>query len=153
MNLDLQVQSLIDGAPDDRSRQEVMAIAPILQQVAATLPQTTYYICQNASGDWLVTTLAHRTQPNRQVKVIYGFNQEEDVRKFEGGALANSLAIEVPIVQLLFYLLAIEELDLIIFLTDSSNLDRGREISTDDLEAAIRESLEPQNPGLPPDVC
>jgi hypothetical protein len=154
MNLEQQVQALIDGAPDAASRKSVAEIAPILQQMAETLPQTTYYICQSPQGEWVVTTLQHQQKPKLEISVIYAFIKVEDVSEFNGGALANSLAIEVPIVQLLFYLLAFSELDRIVFLNDSQNLDRGREISRDELEAAISQQLQPV-PGseLPPDVC
>jgi hypothetical protein len=154
MNLEQQVQALIDGAPDDASRKSVAEIAPRLQQMAETLPQTTYYICQSPQGEWVVTTLQHQQKPKLEISVIYAFISVEDVSEFNGGALANSLAIEVTIIQLLFYLLAFSELDRIVFLNDSQNLDRGREISRDELEAEIAKQVQlDAGSGLPPDVC
>jgi hypothetical protein len=154
MNLEQQVAALIDGAPDDASRKSVAEIAPILQQMAETLPQTTYYICQSPQGEWVVTTLQHQQKSKLEISVIYAFTNTEDVQEFNGGVLANSLAIEVPIIQLLFYLLAFSELDRIVFLNDSQNLDRGREVSRDELEAAISKQMQPDaGSGLPPDVC
>jgi hypothetical protein len=154
MNLEQQIAALIDGAPDDASRKSVAEIAPILQQMAETLPQTTYYICQSPQGEWVVTTLQHQQKPKLEISVIYAFTKVEDVSEFNGGALANSLGIEVPIIQLLFYLLAFSELDRIVFLNDSQNLDRGREVSRDELEAAISKQVQPDaGSGLPPDVC
>ncbi|WP_310488472.1 hypothetical protein, partial [Chamaesiphon sp. VAR_69_metabat_338] len=144
MTLDRQVEALINGAPDEGSRTSVMAIAPTLRQVAETLPQTTYYICQSPQGEWVVTTLSNRQKPSLEINVIYAFINVEDVGKFNGGVLANSLAIEVPIVQLLFYLLAFPEIDRLILLNDSQNLDRGREISRDELEAAIGKQVQPE---------
>ncbi len=154
MSLNQQVEALINGAPDDRSRMEVMAIAPTLQQVAATLPQTRYYICQSASGEWVVTTLKHQHQPNLEIQVIYAFARSESIGEFDNGALANSLAIEVPIVQLLFYFLAFPEIDRLVFLNNADNLDLGTEISRDNLEDAIRQGLNNANVDrLPPDIC
>jgi hypothetical protein len=154
MTLDRQVAALIDGAPDVASRTSVTAIAPILRQLAETLPQTTYYICQSPQGEWVVTTLSNRQQPNLEINVIYAFLRVEDVREFNGGALANSLAIEVPIIQLLFYLLAFPEIDRLILLNDSQNLDRGREISRIELEESIAKQVQLEaGSGLPPDVC
>jgi hypothetical protein len=154
MTLDLQIEALINGAPDEGSRTSVMAIAPILRQVAETLTRTTYYICQGSQGEWVVTTLSNRQKPKLEINVIYAFIRVEDVGEFNGGALANSLAIEVPIIQLLFYLLAFPEIDRIVLLDDSQNLDRGREISRDELEAAISKQVQPDaGSGLPPDVC
>lgn len=157
MNLDEQIQSLIDGAPDLESRTTVMAIAPILQQVAATLPQSAYYICQSPQGDWAITTLRHR-QKNLEIRVIYAFTQIQDIHKFERGLLKLGSAVKMPIVQLLFDLLAFPEIDRIVFLNNSQHLDRGQEISRQDLETAIVRELQQaipsqQTSSLPPDVC
>ena len=154
MNLDEQVQKLIDGAPDVQSRMSVMAIAPILQQVAATLPQTTYYICQSQQGESVITTLRHNRQPNLEIKVIYAFTKTEDIVGFDSGSLATQSAVEVPVIQLLFYLLAFPEIDRIVFLNNSQNLDIGKEISRQSLEDSIEQKLQ-QAPKsqLPPDIC
>jgi hypothetical protein len=154
MNLDQQVQKLIDGAPDVESRMSVMAIAPILQQVATTLPQATYYICQSQQGESVITTLKHHRQPDLEIKVIYAFIQAEDISKFDRGSLAAQSIVEVPVIQLLFYLLAFPEVDRVVFLNNSQNLDIGKEISRQSLEDSISKKLE-QAPKsqLPPDVC
>ncbi len=154
MNLDEQVKKLIDGAPDVESRQSVMEIAPILQQAAATLPQTTYYICQSQQGESVITTLRHHRQPDLEIKVIYAFTRTEDISQFDGGSLPMESAVEVPVIQLLFYLLAFPEIDRIVFLNNSQNLDIGKEISRQSLEDSIEKKLQ-QSPKsqLPPDVC
>jgi hypothetical protein len=154
MNLEEQVQKLIDGAPDLESRASVMEIAPILQRVAATLPQTTYFICQSDRGEWVVTTLQRQKPPNLEIQVIYAFIRAEDVREFDGGSLANSLAIEVPVIQLIFYLLAYPEIDRIVFLNNSQNLNIGKEVSRQSLEDSIQQKLsQAPKAHLPPDVC
>jgi hypothetical protein len=154
MTINHQIQSLIDGAPDPESRASVIALAPILQQFAAQLPQSKYYIAQSPQGEWVVTTLQHRQQ-NVEIKVIYAFNNIRDFQNFEAGELNLGTAIEMPIVQLLFDLLAFPDLDRIIFLTDSSHLDRGREISRQELETAIVTAIHnaANRSTLPPDVC
>jgi hypothetical protein len=154
MNLAEQVQKLIDGAPDAESRKSVLEIAPILEQVAATLPQTTYYICQSQQGESVITTLRHNRQPDLEIKVIYAFTRTEDISKFDGGSLATASAVEVPVIQLLFYLLAFPEIDRVVFLNNSQNLDIGKEISRQSLEDSIEQKLQ-QAPKsqLPPDVC
>ncbi len=154
MNLDRQIQSLIDGAPDLESRSSVMAIAPILQQFAATLPQSEYYISQSPQGEWAVTTLQHRQQ-NVEIRVVYAFNKIRDLQKFEAGGLNLGAAVKIPIVQLLFDLLAFTEIDRIIFLTNSNDLDRGREVTRQELaEAIVKEIQNSANRSqLPPDVC
>jgi hypothetical protein len=154
MNLEEQVKKLIDGAPDLESRNSVMEIAPILQQVAATLSQPTYYICQSQQGESVITTLRHHRQPDLEIKVIYAFTKTEDIRRFDGGSLATESAVEVPVIQLLFYLLAFPEIDRIVFLNNSQNLDIGKEISRQSLEDSIEQKLhQAPKSQLPPDVC
>ena len=154
MNLAEQVKKLIDGAPDPESRKSVLEIAPILQQVAANLPQTTYYICQSQEGESVITVLKHNRQPELEISVIYAFMNTEDMSKFDSGSLTNQSAVEVPVIQLLFYLLAFPEIDRVIFLNNSQNLDIGKEISRQSLEDSIEQKLQ-QAPKsqLPPDVC
>ena len=154
MNLAEQVKKLIDGAPDPESRKSVLEIAPILQQVAANLPQTTYYICQSQEGESVITVLKHNRQPELEISVIYAFMNTEDMSKFDSGSLTNQSAVEVPVIQLLFYLLAFPEIDRVIFLNNSQNLDIGKEISRQSLEDSIEQKLQqaPKSP-LPPDVC
>jgi hypothetical protein len=167
MNLDEQIQALIDGAPDVESRMSVMAIAPILQQVAATLPHLEYYICQSPQGEWAITTLRHRQQPNLEIKVIYAFTKIQDISGLDREALSLGIAVKMPIVQLLFDLVAFPEIDRIVFFNDSQHLvgtaalkeDLGQEISRQDLENSIVMELQQQatpaqqTSSLPPDVC
>ena len=158
MNLDRQIQSLIDGAPDPDSRASVLAIAPILQQVAATLPQTEYYICQSPQGEWAITSLQHRQQPQLEIKVVYAFTQVRDIYVFAHGKPANQVTVKMPVIQLLFDLLAFSQIDRIVFLNDSANLDRGQDISRQALEDSIVKELQQQESifersSLPPDVC
>jgi hypothetical protein len=159
MNLDQQIQSLIDGAPDVESRISVMAIAPILQQVAATLPHLEYYICQSPQGEWVIATLRHRQQPNLEIQVIYAFTRIQDISVVDRAASSLGVAVKMPIVQVLFDLLAFAEIDRVIFLNDSQHLDRGQEISRQDLERSIVQAIQQranpsqQTSSLPPDVC
>jgi hypothetical protein len=159
MNLDQQIKSLIDGAPDPDSRISVMAIVPILRQVAVALPNLEYYICQSPQGEWAITTLCHRQQPDLEIQAIYAFTRVEDIIVVDRDALKLGVAIKMPIVQILFNLLAFTEIDRVIFLNDSQDLDRGQEISRQDLETAIVWELQQQATAdrhtstLPPDIC
>lgn len=157
MTLDQQIQALIDGAPDIESRTSIQAIAPSLHRFATTLPQSEYYVCQSPQGDWVLTTLQHRQQ-HLQIRVIYAFSQIQDIGKVDRGLLQLGSAVKMPIVQLLFELLATPEIDRIVFLNNSHQLDRGQEITRQELEQAIVQELQPaipqqQNPNLPPDIC
>jgi hypothetical protein len=155
MNLDRQIQVLIDDAPDTESQMSVAAIAPVLQELAATLPLTEYYICQSPAGEWEISTLRHRQQPNLEIQAIYAFAKIEDIAKVNRGELKSTSAAKVPIIQLLFQMLAIPALDRVIFFNNSQRLDRGQEIFRSQLLGLIEDRLKPidSRPSLPPDVC
>ncbi len=155
MNLDRQIQSLIDDAPDFESQMSVAAIAPTLQQVAQSLTRQAYYICQSPQGEWAITTLRHRQQPNLEIRVVYAFNNLQDVAKFGERQLGANVAVEIPVIYLLFEMLAMPTIDRVIFLTNSQNLDVGKEISRSYLEESIAKDLHQQSTPttLPPDVC
>ncbi|MFM2303918.1 MAG: hypothetical protein RLZZ135_1328 [Cyanobacteriota bacterium] len=137
----------------------VMAIAPVLQQVAVTLPYPEYYICQSPQGEWAITTLRHRQQPDLEIQAIYAFKRVEDIRIVDPEALTIGVAVKMPIVQILFDLIAFAQIDRVIFFNDSQQLKRGQEISRIDLETAIvwelQQSANPAQPNsiLPPDIC
>ena len=153
MSLTEQIQSLIAGAPDFESQMSVAAIAPTLQRIAQTLPRQTYYICQSAEGDWVTTVLRHRQQLELEIKVIYAFNCVEDIDKLDLGAGLGHVAIEIPIIHLLFEIIALPEVDRLIFLNNSQNLNVGQEVCRQDLETSMIKDLQQQSPSLPPDVC
>ncbi len=151
MNLAEQIQSLISGAPDLESQISVAAIAPILQQAAQKLPNLAYYVRQSPQGEWTIYTLQHRTQPKLEIRVVYAFSRAQDIAKFDDGKPAADLAVEIPVIQLLFELLAMPEIDRIICLNNSDNLNSGQEITRKSLAESIAKAL--RQFSLPPDVC
>jgi hypothetical protein len=155
MNLPQQVQSLINGAPDLESKLSVAAIAPILQQAAQSLPSLAYYIRQSSQGEWAATVLRHRQQPDLEIRVIYAFTSLEDMSKFGDRQSEPDVAVEIPVIYLLFEMLAMPEIDRVIFLNNSQNLDSGQAITRSELEESIARDLDQRaNPSsLPPDVC
>ncbi len=133
----------------------VAAIAPVLQQVAMTLPLTEYHLCQSLAGEWEISTLRHLQQADLEIQVIYAFAKIEDIATVNREKFRPELVVKVPIVQLLFQMLATPELDRLIFFNNSQLLDRGQEIYRSQLLELIAEnfrSIESQS-SLPPDVC
>jgi hypothetical protein len=155
MNVDRQIQALIEDAPDIESQMSVAAIAPVLQELATSLPLTEYYICQSLAGEWEISTLRHRQQPDLEIQAIYAFAQIEDIANVNRGELKSESAVEVPIVQLLFQMLAIPTLDRLIFFNNSQRLDRAQEIHRSQLLSLIADRLKSidTRSSLPPDVC
>ncbi len=153
MDLDRQVQILIENAPDIQSQLSVAAIAPVLQQVAATLGHSEYYICQSQRGEWLISTL--RDRQHREIQAVYAFGQVPDLRKSFAPIIGAELTVQINIIQLLFEVLATPEIDRIIFVDRGNQLNQGREVARLQLEALITERLRSMDtaPSLPPDLC
>jgi hypothetical protein len=119
MNLDAQIQSLVDNAPDAESRVSALAVSAIIKRVAETFPGTEYYIAQSPEGDWLVTTLQHRQNP-----------------------------------QELFEVMAVSQIDRVLFVERSELEETPRSVGREDLERLVAETIQQlPSPSLPPDVC
>ena len=79
MNLDKQVQTLIENAPQDGTTPQIIeAIAPALKLLAEQLKHPQYFIWQTLDENWVMTTLSNRTQPNLEKQVIYAFPTLKD---------------------------------------------------------------------------
>jgi len=143
MNIDDQLQELIAEAPDDRGMPKVMeyAIAPIIKVIAQQLQHQEYYILQNGDQNWQVTTLRHREDENLTKRVIYAFPTFEDAGSFAQHSEPELMALPVGVVQILFELLAFEQVDSVIFFDESGNYDNGTEIPRDKLQELMREQL------------
>jgi hypothetical protein len=146
VSLSQQVQALIDHAPTDL-QQPIAQIAPILQQVAGDLAHQSYFIGQSHNQEWIVITLENRQQVQRQS--IYAFSQQQDVLQFYGPA---EMAIELPVIDLLFQLFALDAIDQLIFFDQPGNFETGRTVSRAAVQKAIEQQLQP-NQTLPPDIC
>jgi hypothetical protein len=146
VNLEQQIQTLIDQAPADL-QQPIAHISPVLNQIAIDLAHQSYFIGQNSSQEWIVITLQNGEKV--QMDAVYAFGHQQDAVKFYG---PTELAIEMPVIDLLFQLLALESIHQLIFFDEASNMESGRTLSRSDLQQAIEQHLQGGNT-LPPDVC
>jgi hypothetical protein len=156
MNIDQQIRSLIDGAPSDgRTPAAVEAIAPALQLIAEQLKHTQYYVLQNLEQQWVVTTLNHRNQPELSKKVIYAFPTLQDLTS--GPYFLRDpqiLAVPMPVVHVLFQLIAMKTVDSLVFFEVPGNSKATAEISRQNFQELLQRQLQRmQKPGLPPDVA
>ncbi len=151
MNLDRQIQSLIDDAPNDGiTPQLIKAIAPGLKQLAANLRHEQYYIVQSLDSDWLVTTITNRQKVEK--RVIYAFPTLQD--SFAPNS-AQLIATPIPVTHILFQLVALETVDSIIFLETPGDTIAGYEVKRQDIQKLIRVQIKPQSPfnQIPPDLA
>jgi hypothetical protein len=157
MDLDTQIQSLIDNAPQDGiTPQLIAAIAPVLSAIAHKLRHHQYYILQNLQQSWVVTTLSNRTNSALQKRVIYAFANLKDASPSSSLGLDDQVSpVLIPAIDVLFQLLALESVDSIVFLeTHGTNSDTV-EIRRQELQQKIQQQIKkaPPKRDIPPDIA
>ena len=153
MELDRQLQILIDDAADYGVSPVAIekAIAPVLKMFASQLQHLEYYILQNLEEDWVLTTITN-PKSNQNKNVIYGFASVKDAASFSGNINPDLIAMSIPIAQLLFRLFSLQEVDSIIFLENSQNLNQGVEIERQHLLELIQQQIQQLN-DIPPNIA
>ncbi|MEM1279309.1 MAG: hypothetical protein AAF827_16785 [Cyanobacteria bacterium P01_D01_bin.6] len=149
-DLQEQIQTLIQNAPDDGvTGPTVEAIAPVLLTIAGRLKHPQYYILQNLSKSWVMTTLSNRLEPNVRKNVLYGFATLKDAASDPNTAKnPQIMAIPTPTIQILFQMLALQTLDSMIFFDTPGNLKQGTEIQKQEFQAMVQTHLK-ESRGLP----
>ena len=153
MNLEQQLEIIIDDAANYGVPTIVVekAIAPVIKLFAAQLNHLEYYILQNIAEDWVLTTISN-PQLEQEKQVIYAFVSVRDAATFQSKINPDLIAMPIPVVQLLFRLFSLQQVDSIIFLEDSHNLDRGVEVKREFLLQLIQQQVE-QLTQTPPDLA
>lgn len=161
MDLEHQIQILIENAPQDGVTPQVIeAIAPVLTLLASQLGHSDYYILQTLDQSWVVTTLSNRAQPDVEKNVIYAFPTLKDATDFQSVWNPQITAAIIPVIHILFQILAIDTITSIVFFDTPGNLTAGSEVRRNDLQQLIQTQLKqiqsaprsyPSN--LPPDIA
>lgn len=138
--LDQQLEALIQEAPNDGVTVDLLrAIAPLLKQTAGQLKQAEYHVLQGKDAGWVVTTLSNRTQPELEKSVIYAFPTYEDAQaRAISNRAAQMTASCIPVVHLLFQLIALQTVESAIFFEEPGNSGAGREISCSELRHQVQ---------------
>ncbi|MGK7946206.1 MAG: hypothetical protein AB4058_17230 [Microcystaceae cyanobacterium] len=142
-NLDQQLQMLRDQAPNYGVPVQIMdqVILPSLKSVALQLQYAEYYFLTSLQQGWVVTTLSHRQLPDTEKRVIYAFANSKDASRSQELADSSLKVGSLPVTHLLFQLFALKDVDSLIFIEDSSNLQQGTEIQGEDLRKIIQQQL------------
>ena len=146
MDLDQQTQALVEGAPQDGSTpQLVESISPALKILAQRLRHLQYYVMQTLDDSWVMTTLEHRAESETEKNVIYAFPTLKDVA---AGPFAlsdpNMIAVPVPVMNILFQMLAMTSIYSIIFFETPGNVTVGTEVQRAELETLVHQFLQSQ---------
>lgn len=159
MDLDQQIQSLIQDAPNDGSTPALVeAIAPILKQLAGRLRHSQYYIAQTVDQEWAITLLGNQNQPEEEKTVIYAYATLKDVSQGPY-PLQDPLmmALPVPTTHILFQMLAMEGVNSAIFFETPGNATIGTEIQRQELTHLVQAHLQASSfapkATLPPDIA
>ncbi|MDB9520051.1 hypothetical protein PN466_24195 [Roseofilum reptotaenium CS-1145] len=153
MDLDAQIQTLIDQAPQDgHTPQIIAAIAPALKRLAQELQHSQYYILQSVSGEWVFTTLRNNEQPKLTKKVIYAFPTLKDAAQSPSAKEdPNLMAVEIAITSLLFQMVTLP-IDSLVFFETPGNLQAGVEVFAEDVKNLIQSYLAQLSSGAAPPI-
>ncbi|MBD1825511.1 hypothetical protein H6F51_23875 [Cyanobacteria bacterium FACHB-DQ100] len=141
MNLDQQLQRLVNEAPQDGSTPQLIeSIAPVLRAIAQRLRHLQYYVVQTLDQNWVMLTLNHRAQDEPEKNVIYAFPSLKDVSSSPYDLTdPNLIALPVPVIHILFQMLAMDKDYSTIFFETPGDATIGTEVQRSELEALIHE--------------
>jgi hypothetical protein len=144
MDKDAQIRLLIDNAPlDGVTPQLIAAIAPILNAFASKLKHTQYYILQDMDEHWVLTTLSNRANPELSKRVIYAYPTLQDVTTNVGvGSDPQLVAAKIPVIDVLFQLVALEPVDSIVFFETPGTTNNTFEVQRSHFLALIQQVLQ-----------
>jgi hypothetical protein len=157
MELDAQVDLLVRNAQDNGlSPVAITTIAPVLLAVAGQLRHGQYYVLQTLEQGWVMTTLTHRNQPDSQKNIVYAYPSLKDATESQANNLdPQVMALPVPVVHILFQLLAMKPVDSLIFCETPGQNGQRLEVRRQDLEFLVQSRLQEPSPGavIRPDLA
>jgi hypothetical protein len=156
MDIQQQIQALIDNAPQDGTTPAAIeAIAPALRAIAEQLKHPQYYVLQTLEQNWVMTTINHRTQPNLAKNVIYAFPTLKDATAAPYAKDPQVISMPVPVIHILFQMVAMQTVDSIIFFEIPNNSNAGTEVTRQDLQNLIQEQLQKRQgvSTIPPNIA
>lgn len=164
MTLDLQLHDLITEAANHQIAPIVIkqAIVPVFEPIAQQLQHLDFYLLRNTQDDWIISVLSKNPQNNNPQsdrlrdksakKVIYAFSSLKDAQNFPTTKAQDLLAVQMPVIQILFQFFIIQQLDSLIFFDQQGNLKQGLEVDQADLRNQIQSRILQLN-SLPPDIA
>lgn len=151
MDLDSQIDLLTRNTQDDSlTVSAVTAIAPLLKAIAEQLQHHQYYVLKTLEQGWLMSN-----QPNSEKTVVYAYPTLKDAAASQASTKdPQVMALPVPVIHLLFQLLAMKPVDSLIFYEQSGQAAQAVEMRRQDLELLIQSQLQELQPqAIPPDLA
>jgi hypothetical protein len=141
--LDHQVALLIQNAPKDGATPgAVNLVGSVLKAIAARLKHLNYFVIQDEYGGWLLTTLSHRESPDIEKTVVYAYSSRT-VANLECLKLASPgiECEEYGIIDILFRLIGLKQIDSLIVFDHPTNAQQGTEIVRQDVEKLCEKQI------------
>ncbi len=159
MDLEQQIQTLIQNSPEDGNTPQIVeAITPALKLLAEQLKHWQYYILQTTSQNWVLTTLSHRSRAELEKRVIYAFPTLKDASS--SISEDNIVATPMPVIHILFQMIAIQPLDSLVFFEEPGDLTIATEVKREDVQKLIsiylrqyQTSSSSNSNKIPPDIA
>jgi hypothetical protein len=143
-DLDRQIDELVQGAPQDGVTPGITkVISSVLKAIAMQLHHSSYYILQSQDGSWLLTTLSNRTSPDVEKNAIYAYcnSTAANLERLKQGD-RHLVCLEIGIIELLFRLVGLKEIDSLILFDKSTDTQRGMEISRVELQGLCDKQMQ-----------
>lgn len=142
MNLKSQLEDLSKTLQGKISSLAIeKAIIPVVVAYAKRVKRGHFFIWENLDKQWVVTTLAHRSNPSLEKKVIYAFTSLQDAKKHEGYDESELQITEIPVVFLLMELFWLKEINSIIFFSYRGDFRQGIEVEREQFLDVLKSRL------------
>ncbi|CAN1213036.1 hypothetical protein TUMEXPCC7403_22725 [Tumidithrix helvetica PCC 7403] len=141
--LDRQIALLIKNAPNDGATPgAVNLVATVLKAIAARLRHLKYFVIQDRYGGWLLNTLSNRESPDIEKTVVYAYCSRTTAN-IECLKLASPdiECVEYGIIDILFRLIGLKQVDSLIVFDHPTNAQQGTEIARQDLEKLCEKQI------------
>ncbi|TYQ29699.1 MULTISPECIES: hypothetical protein [unclassified Pseudanabaena] len=147
--LDRQVALLVQSTPDEETASAVSLIASVLKAIAQNLRHTTYIVIQDLEGGWLLTPLSNHDNPELEKTTIYAYCDRTpaniDRLKLNDAQLECG---EYNVIDMLFRLIGMKQVDSIVFFDRATDTQNGIEIVRSEIEELCEKQIKRAQFGL-----
>jgi hypothetical protein len=147
--LDHQVALLVQSTPDQETASAVSLIASVLKAIARNLKHVNYFVIQDIEGGWLLTPLSNHDNPELEKTTIYAYCDRTaaniDRLKLND---ENLECAEYSVIDMLFRLIGMKQVDSIVFFDRATDTQRGVEVIRTDIESLCEKQIKRAQFGL-----
>lgn len=140
--LDRQVTLLVESTPDEETASAVRLIASVLKAIAKNLRHTVYFVIQDIDGGWLLTPLSNHDNPEVEKTTIYAYCDRTPANIDRLRLNDQNLECgEFNVIDMLFRLIGMKQVDSIVFFDRATDTQNGIEIGRADIEELCEKQI------------